>query len=408
MKTKVTYLHERSKSESEKFNSRMAMIQMLIPLGLKAIEDELQMEVRSLVGEWYGRETPDVQRWGRNNGSVYLGDQKVSIKVPRVRNQKNKKEVQLKSYDALQSPGIIDELTLQRVIGGLKMGNYKQAAIAVPETFGISKSSVSRRYIRATAKSLEQVLNRDLSKEDIVSIFMDGKSFSGSDIVIALGITILGEKIILGFIETVTENKTVCKEFINNLITRGLNIEQKILFIIDGAKGLHSGITGVLGEKAVIQRCQWHKRENVLEYLNDQHKEMFRGKLQTAYQENTYEKAKSKLMVVKKELKLINESAVRSLEEGFEETLTLHKLGLFSELGSSFKTTNCIENVNGLLGSLTGRVTYWKNSNQRQRWIAAVFLEIEPGLRKVRGYQYLKNLRVAMKNLNQENNRKVA
>ena len=408
MKTKVTYLHERSKTESEKFNSRMAMIQMLIPLGLKAIEDELQMEVRSLVGEWYGRETPDVQRWGRNNGSVYLGDQKVSIKVPRVRNQKNKKEVQLKSYDALQSPGIIDELTLQRVIGGLKMGNYKQAAIAVPETFGISKSSVSRRYIRATAKSLEQVLNRDLSKEDIVSIFMDGKSFSGSDIVIALGITILGEKIILGFIETVTENKTVCKEFINNLITRGLNIEQKILFIIDGAKGLHSGITGVLGEKAVIQRCQWHKRENVLEYLNDQHKEMFRGKLQTAYQENTYEKAKSKLMVVKKELKLINESAVRSLEEGFEETLTLHKLGLFSELGSSFKTTNCIENVNGLLGSLTGRVTYWKNSNQRQRWIAAVFLEIEPGLRKVRGYQYLKNLRVAMKNLNQENNRKVA
>jgi transposase-like protein len=147
----------------------------------------------------------------------------------------------------------------------------------------------------------------------------------------------------------------------------------------------------------VTQRCQWHKRENVVSYLDKASQEAFRRKLQAAYELPTYDKAKARLESIKRELKLINESAVTSLEEGFEETLTLHRLGLFEKLGQSFKTTNCVENVNKQLASKTDRVDRWQNSNQRQRWVATALLVIEPGLRKVRGYKYLTDLRSAMK-----------
>ena len=110
--------------------------------------------------------------------------------------------------------------------------------------------------------TLKKFLKRALNDEDIIAIFIDGKHFAGNEIIIAVGVTITGEKIILGFVESGTENQEVCKDFMQGLIDRGLKIEDEILFIIDGSKGLYNGIKTVLGEKALIQRCQWHKREN--------------------------------------------------------------------------------------------------------------------------------------------------
>ena len=133
-----------------------------------------------------------------------------------------------------------------------------------------------------------------------------------------------------------------------------------------------------------------------MSYLVKEHQETFRRKLQRAYQEPTYEKAKAALMKVKKELSLINESAVRSLEEGLEETLTLHRLGLFEKLGKSLKTSNSIESVMSLIEQRTQKVDYWKNSNQKQRWLATALLEIEPRLNRIRGYRYLPELRTAI------------
>ena len=237
---------------------------------------------------------------------------------------------------------------------------------------------------------------------------MDGKFFADNEMVIALGITMTGEKILLGFVETSTENGIVCKEFMNRLKDRGLSVENEILFIIDGGKGLYKGINAAMGEKAIFQRCQWHKRENVLKYLSEEKKSSFRRRLQSAYEQPTYEKANKKLEGIKRELGLINKSAVASLEEGLEETLTLHKLGLFTKLGRSFKTTNCIENVNKGLATYTERVTYWQNSDQRQRWVGTAMLEIEPGLRKVMGHKFLGELRMAMKTFVAEEKQKRA
>lgn len=378
------------------FESRMSMIQMLIPLGMKAVEDELQREITEMAGERYSR-GGDIKRWGENPGSVYLGDQKVAAPVPRVRNVKTKTEVPLKTYERLQSPQVIDKMALSRVINGMSQRNYEKAAIAVPETFGIKKTSTCRRFIRASGKKLKELLERDLNSHDIVAIFMDGKAFAENEIVIALGVTINGDKVLLGFVETSTENHKVCKQFLISLKDRGLNLDNEMLFILDGGKGLFKGVKEVMGDKAIIQRCQWHKRENVVSYLDKESQDQFRRKLQAAYEQPTYEKAKKRLVAIKRELSLINQSAVASLEEGFEETLTLHRLGLFTKLGESFKTTNCIENVNKLLATKTDRVDRWQSSNQRQRWVATAMIEIEPGLRKVRGHKYLKDLRSAMK-----------
>lgn len=381
--------------------SRIAMIQMLIPLGLEAVKETLLAEVERLAGAKHAR-GHEGQRWGKNAGSVYLGEQKVHMEVPRVRSKRSGKGMPLTSYQALQDPRIIDEMVLSRVMNGLSQRKYEVAALQVPETFGIKKSSVSRRFIRSTAKKLKTLLERDLSGEDIVAIFIDGKRFAEYGMIVALGISLGGKKIVLGFIESATENGEVCRDFLEGLKARGLRGDHEILFIIDGSKGMKKAIEEVFGDRSVIQRCQWHKRENVVSYLPKRHQASMRRKLQDAYGEATYSEARKALLGIRKELSLLNESAVTSLDEGFEETLTLHRLGLFPELGRSFKTTNCIESLNSRLEAYTHRVCYWKNSHQRQRWVASALLEIEPTLNRVSGYQHLKPLRIAMKRLTEE------
>lgn len=240
-------------------------------------------------------------------------------------------------------------------------------------------------------------MTRNLSAHDVVAIFIDGKFFAENELVIALGVTITGEKVLLGFVESSTENHQVCRDFLNSLKERGLSLDQEILFVIDGGKGIHKGIREVMGENAVIARCQWHKRENVLGYLAKERRAEWKRKLQSAYEQTSYDLAKKALNGLKSELREINRSAASSLDEGLEETLMLQRIGMFEKLGKSFKTTNCIENVNKSLELYTGRVSRWQNSDQRQRWVAAALLEIEPRLNYVKGHEHLKELRAAMK-----------
>jgi transposase-like protein len=378
--------------------ARLSAIQMLIPLGLKAVEEELQSEVRAVIGgDRYERGPSSKKRWGENPGSVFIGDQKVKINVPRVRDVEAGEEVSLRSYERLKDPSLVDERALSRVINGISQGKYERAAENVPETFGIKKSSISRKFIRASSLKLRQFCERDLSGLDIVAIFIDGKFFADNEMMIALGVTLTGEKVILGFIETSTENHRVCLDFLNSLKTRGLRLDQEILFVIDGGKGIYKGITEVMGENTVIARCQWHKRENVVSYLPKEKRDLFRRKLQNAYEQTSYDLAKKEFKNLRAELRVINESAVTSLDEGLEETLLLQRLGIFEKLGRSFKTTNCIENVNKQLEVYTGRVSRWQTSDQRRRWVATALLEIEPRLRVVMGHDYLGELRLAMK-----------
>jgi transposase-like protein len=241
----------------------------------------------------------------------------------------------------------------------------------------LSPFTVSRRFIRASTKKLKELMERRLDGHEIVAIVIDGKSFKDDEMIIALGVTEEGKKPILGFIQAGTENASVRKDFLNNLLERGLNIEEGLLCVMDGSKGIRKAVEELFGRYALIQRCQWHKRENVVDYLPN-------------------EGSKRALQRAAKGLSLINESAVRSLEEGLAQILTLHRLGLFEKLGKSLKTTNCIESIMALIGQRTDKVDYWRNSNQKQRWLARALLDIEPRLNRIRGYKYLPELRTAI------------
>ena len=245
-KIKLTNLEQEVKTEQVGWEGKAQLIQQLIPLGLIALKELLDSEVMELVGERYTRES-NCSRWGSNPGWAYMGDQKVSVTVPRVRGKQGGEEIPLESYHAMQEPRQIDGLTLNRVISGLSHRKYEKAVISVPETFGIKSSSVSRRFVRASAKKLKAFMERDLSPYDIVAIVLDGKSCGQNQFVIAMGVTMEGEKILLGFVETTTENYRICRAFLQQLIDRGLNIDNEILFVIDGSKGLRKGIYEVFG-----------------------------------------------------------------------------------------------------------------------------------------------------------------
>jgi transposase-like protein len=376
----------------------LAMIQALIPLGLRAVEDALLEEVQALAGSRYARDDqrPEVVRWGAQRGSIYLADQKLPITVPRVRDQRARREVPLATYAALQTPRAQDVGLFRRVLGGLSGREYEAAAEAVPEAFGLARSSVSRRFIRASARELRRLQERRLDDAAWLGLVLDGKTFAGDQLVVALGVTATGEKRILGLVQTVSENKRVIASFLRELGERGFPLDQPLLVVLDGSKGLRAAVREVFGDDVPVQRCQWHKRENVVSYLAKQDQPTWRRKLQSAYAHPTYADAKRALDRLHRELRLLNESAAASLAEGLEETLTLHRLGVFPELGVSFKTTNLIESVMARLEAKTHRVTRWRTSDQKLRWCASALWATEQQFRRIKGYRHLPLLQHAL------------
>lgn len=378
-------------------DTRTELIKELIPLGLMCVKEDLEREVTRLVGRRYKREgRPGLVRWTRQWGSVYVGGQKLPVRYQRVRDLKSGREAELSSYRSFQEPKSVDEGLLKKVLFGISCRRYREALEAVPYAFGMSPSTVSRRFIRASSRKLRELTERRLEGLDIVAFVLDGKTFCEDEIIVALGITTKGKKVFLGFVQAASENAVVCREFFYSLLDRGLRVERGILCVMDGSKGLRRAVEDVFWRYALVQRCQWHKRENVLRYLPKGRQAHFRKELQRVYEEPTYEGAMERLKKVKKGFSIINKSAVGSLEEGLEETLTLHRLGLIRELGRSLKTTNTIERVMSLIGQATDKVDFWKNSDQKQRWLATALLDIEPRLNRVCGWRHLPRLREAI------------
>lgn len=397
--------------EAGTIDSKVALIQALIPLGLQAVAEALEEEVTVLAGPRYRRTggQPGHVRWGHQRGSVYLMDQKLPITYTRVRNRRQKVEVPLATYQGLQRPRTADAGLFRKILLGLSCRNYRSCAEAIPETFGLSASTVSRRFIRASARRLRMLCERRFDQEDFVVLVLDGKTFAQDMMVIALGITRTGHKHILGFVQTATENEKVCAAFLRALTERGLRYEQGLLCVIDGAKGLRKAIHSVFGPQALVQRCQWHKRENIVRYLPKAQHATWRRRLQQAYECPTYPAARAALLKLRQELRLVNLSAVASLDEGFEETLTLHRLGVFPTVGLSLKTTNCLESLNSQLERLTKKIGCWRTADQKHRWVASALLAVEPRLRRLKGYRHLPQLQAAIqKEIQQVNERKTA
>ena len=375
---------------------KVSMIQALIPIGLKEVGKELQKEVRRLAGE-EGRHGKENVRWGSQPGSVYLSDQKVPMDVPRVRNKAHNIEIPLEYYRKLQEPYRDDELVYKRLLNGLSTHKYRESSELSSEVFGISSSNVSRRFKRATEAKLRELQERRLDGYDFIAVFIDGKRYAGDGLIVAMGITIEGEKVFLGVEQMSTENSRSVEQFLQKLIERGLRYKDGLLFIVDGSKGIIKAIETMFPSCAVIQRCQYHKIENVVSYLPKGLQAIWRAKLRAAYKQTKYESAKRALEKLESELHEINPSAAKSLREGLEETLSLHRLGLSSKLGKSLSSTNCIESVMSQLGQYTDKVDRWRGGEHIQRWTASGLLELEPRLNRVKGFQYLKILKMRLK-----------
>ena len=386
----------RQEFEAMGLNGRVETIRSLVGIGLVHVFEELDREVVALAGERYARKDAQTtcRRHGCNPGSVRLAGQQIGIAVPRLRGPQG--EVPLASYESFRGGCELNETLFRRVLYGISCRDYEAAAEAVPGAIGLSSSTVSRQFVAASARRLQALMTRDLSDLDLVALFIDGKTFAADELVLALGVTLDGRKVVLGFVQTATENARTVKAFLGELQGRGLSVAQGVLVVIDGSKGLCAAVKEAFKGLAVVQRCQWHKRENVVGYLAKGEQVSWRRRLQWAYQRPTYAEAKRELLKLERELETINQSAAASLREGLEETLTLHRLGVYARLGLSFKTTNCVESVNALAEQRCGKVKAWKNSSQKQRWFAAVLLDIEPRLRRVRGYRELPLLREAL------------
>ena len=385
----------REEYQGLELNAKVELIRGLIPLGLMHVQMVLDEEVEALAGPRYAHvDGVTGTRHGSNPGTVVLDGQRVPIRVPRVRS--DQAEIPLRSYQGLHGTGAADDALLRRVLYGISCRNYEAAARAIPGAIGLSSSSVSRAFVEASAAKLKEFQERDLSKERYVALFLDGKSFADATLVIALGVTADGQKRFLGFVETDTENEKVLTPFLRSLVERGLDGSQGLLVVIDGGKGLRSAVRQVF-KRSAVQRCMWHKRENVVSYLPKSEQASWRRRLQRAYDRPTYTEAKQALMKLHRELEERNQSAAASLAEGLEETLTLHRLGVYELLGISFKTTNCIESANALVEERCAKVDAWKTSNQRHRWLATALLDIEPRFRRVRGHRHLSKLVTALR-----------
>jgi transposase-like protein len=355
-------------------------------------------EVETLTGERYSRDKPcggRYRRWGRNPGSICVDGERVPVDVPRIRDVEAGEERPLQSYQAMKEDTRSDELA-EAILLGLAQGDYQRVASRFIDGFGLSQSSVSRRFQKRAEKALQEFESRSLEKENFLALWIDGKHVAGEQMIISVGVTEKGHKKVLGFTQATTERAEPIKELLRELIERGLSFDEGILCVVDGGRGLRKAIGDTFGRFAKVQRCQWHKRENVVSYLPKADQKSWRHRLQRAYEEPSYEQAKKRLMELKAELHQINRRAARSLQEGLEETLTLHRLGLFVELGRSLKTTNCIENLNGQVGRYIGKVKRWHHSPQRHGWMALALMEAESRMRRLTGYRHLPKLRRAL------------
>jgi transposase-like protein len=211
---------------------------------------------------------------------------KTKIQVPRVRGRETGKEIPLNNYHALQEKKQVRTEIMGKLLGGLSLRRYAECASLFPEVFGISSSSLSRHFMEETEEKLKAFTTRKL-KDDYVVLFIDGKTFAKQQIIIALGVTIDGDKIPVGFIQGTTEHHRVCIDLLNDLKDRGLSSSNGLLVIIDGSTGLRKAVNKVFADKAMVQRCQWHKRENVLSYRPKNKHLEYKKKMQDAYNSNT-------------------------------------------------------------------------------------------------------------------------
>src|SRR5438876_591371 len=372
-------------------------------LGLTVIQKVLEAEVQQKVGRW-GQQP--ACRHGHQPGYVIYGGRKVRLERPRLRSREDK-EVPLASYQAFQKNGKLQKAVERQLSRQCSTRDYEGAIESCLQGYGIKRSSVSRHWKAATTKELENLMQRAVPK-DLLVLMIDSKFFGGDCLVAAIGMDLQGKKHVLGLWHGATENSTVVKGLLEDLVSRGLESERKLLIVIDGAKALRKAVQMVLGEQGLVQRCRIHKLRNVLDHLPEEKKAQAAWRLRAAWNQKDPKVAEKELRQTAKWLDDFSPMAAASLLEGLEETLTVQRLGIRHTLCRSLSNTNLIENCFAQAAYRTGRVKRWDGPRMILRWTAAALLWAEKNFRRIRGCEQLKDLQKVLQELERTSTLKAA
>lgn len=371
--------------------------QMMSQIKLIMVECLLSADRESLSGPDY-LPIEGWQKWGYQRGSVYVGGERVPVQKPRLR--KNGKEKELPIYESLRDKKRFSEEVFQKTLMGISSRNYESALEGLLGEFGVSKSTVSRHVVVASANRLKELQERSLKDFDPFAIFIDGYHIAGDVYIIALGIDTMGQKKALGLWQGATENHVICNELLSSLEQRGLCLEGEILYVTDGGKGIIKALKERHGEELIHQRCAIHKDRNIQAHLPKKYRKEAHRKFKNAVDCALYKDAKEELKRMEEWLKKINPSAAESLLEGQEELLTVHHLEVPTLLRKSLYSTNPIESMLSQVSHLHGRVKNMKGGKQMaRRWVGSNLLEAEKKFRTVKGYLSINEVKDKMKGL---------
>ena len=368
-------------------------------IALEVMEAVMDLEISQIAGvKGKHQEGRRYGRWGSNPGSVIVDGVKVRCQVPRAVDRGTLRGYVLETYRQFRQGGELVKRAYRDLIRGISTRRFAEGVEEFIQGHGISASTISRHMVKATARKVEELFNRSLGSLDLVVLMIDGVEIAGHTVVIALGIDTKGVKHILGLRQGATENTAVAKGLLEELVERGLAVDRPLLVVIDGAKALRKAVNDVFGAQTPVQRCTVHKKRNVLEHLSKSDRPWVSRRMTQAYDERTEEKARRALVAIAEQLERINPSAAKSLMEGLDETLTVHRLEIPDALRRSLRSTNIIESANNGVRDRSRNVKRWRDGMQVERWTAAALLETEKKFRRVKGCGHIPVLVTALDN----------
>ena len=382
--------------------AREGLLALSVEVGLGVLRELLEAEVDQVVGlkAKHNPERTAVRR-GHEDGEVTLGGRRVAVERPRVRTADGEAEVPLATYEHFAGRDQLEGVVLERMLSGVSTRKYRRVQEPVGEAVeqdarSTSKSAVSRTFVQRTRDLLWKLMNRPLADLRLAVMMLDGIELHGRTNIVALGITTEGDKLALGLWEGSTENAAVAGALLADLVDRGLDVEQGLLFVIDGSKALRKAIRQVFGNDVPVQRCVQHKERNVLDHLPERDRDTVKRRLRQAWQDNDHDIALDQLNTLALELDKPHPGAASSLREGMEETLTVTRLGITGKLKRTLQSTNPCESMISTVRAINRNVKNWSSGEMALRWTAAGMLEAETRFRKVEGYRGLANLAIAI------------
>jgi putative transposase len=382
--------------------AREGLLALSVGVGLGVVHELMEAEVTEVVGP-KGKWNPDrtAKRHGHEDGSMTLGGRRVQVRRPRVRTADDEHELPVETYGYFADRDPLTRAVMDRMLAGVSTRKF--AVVGEPvgtdverASSSTSKTTVSELFIERTSTALSELMSRRLDDVRLAVMMLDGLEIADRTHVVALGITTEGVKVPLGLWEGSTENATLARTLLADLVDRGLDPEQAILFVIDGGKALRKAIKDVFGEHALVHRCHRHKERNVTDLLPEGDRDQVRARMRAAWSLTDADLAEQRLRLLASELDRTWPDAAGSLREGMSDTLTLMRLGITGNLLATLCSTNPCESMIEIVRYTQRNVKRWHDGDMRKRWTAAGMLVAEQQFRRIIGYRDLAKLVIAV------------